>query len=71
MHCASCARMIEKKLKKEPGVVGVQVNYGTETARVDFSGEAVGPELLSKSVEELGYRLESVVFPYVRTCLNL
>lgn len=59
MHCASCARMIEKKLKKEPGVADVQVNYGTETARVDFSGEVVGPELLSKSVEELGYRLES------------
>ena len=36
MHCASCAIMIEKTLKKSEGVSFAEVNYGTETARVDF-----------------------------------
>jgi copper chaperone CopZ len=32
MHCASCASIIEKTLKKVDGVQHVEVNYGTETA---------------------------------------
>ena len=38
MHCASCAGIIEKTLKKAEGVESVEVNYGTETAKVVFSG---------------------------------
>ncbi|KKT81055.1 MAG: Copper-exporting ATPase [Candidatus Azambacteria bacterium GW2011_GWA1_44_9] len=34
MHCASCARLIEKKLNKTPGVIDAQVNYGSEQATI-------------------------------------
>jgi P-type Cu+ transporter len=36
MHCASCAAIIEKTLKKVAGVHQVQANFGTETAKVSF-----------------------------------
>ena len=36
MHCASCAVVIEKELKKVPGVGIVEANYGTESVRVIF-----------------------------------
>lgn len=57
MHCASCASVIEKTLKKVPGVVSVEVNYGTEAAKVSFDMQQTSPEALSKEIEPLGYSL--------------
>ncbi|WP_336084733.1 heavy metal translocating P-type ATPase [Nocardia sp. SSK8] len=53
MTCASCANRIEKKLNKLDGVTAT-VNYATEKARVDFTGE-VSPEDLIATVEQAGY----------------
>jgi Cu+-exporting ATPase len=55
MHCASCASLIEKKLKKTPGVVGAAVNYGSEQAVVDHD-DTVTPSVLSNAVSDIGYR---------------
>ncbi|MBI5457842.1 cadmium-translocating P-type ATPase [Candidatus Kaiserbacteria bacterium] len=57
MHCASCAGIIEKSLKKVDGVGDVQVNYGTETARVTFDEVKTDHQHLSQKVEHLGYSL--------------
>jgi Cu+-exporting ATPase len=53
MTCASCANRIEKKLNKLDGVTAT-VNYATEKARVDFSGD-ISPEELIATVEQAGY----------------
>lgn len=55
MHCSSCAKLIEKKLKKTPGVVDASVNYGSEQASVDHD-TSVNPKALSKAVEDIGYK---------------
>lgn len=55
MHCASCAGIIEKTLKKTDGVVSAEVNYGTETAKVHFDHTKINPEQLSQKIEPLGY----------------
>lgn len=57
MHCASCAGNIERRFKKIDGVSHVEVNYGTEAAKIDFDKTKVSPEQLSKSIEPLGYSL--------------
>ncbi|MEK7579199.1 MAG: heavy metal translocating P-type ATPase [Patescibacteria group bacterium] len=57
MHCASCAAIIEKTFKKTDGVHSVQVNYGTETAKVAFDESKTNPTDLSKKIEPLGYSL--------------
>src|SRR3989344_1731269 len=57
MHCASCASIIEKTLKKVDGVEDVQVNYGTETAKLAFDEAKTNPEHLSEKIQPLGYSL--------------
>jgi len=57
MHCASCAVVIEKTFKKQPGVQAVEVNYGTETAKVSFDSTTTSPAALSKAIEKYGYSL--------------
>jgi Cu2+-exporting ATPase/Cu+-exporting ATPase len=58
MHCASCAGIIEKTFKKVDGVQSVEVNYGTEKAKVSFDMSKTNPEDLSSKIEKLGYSLE-------------
>ncbi|NBS41147.1 heavy metal translocating P-type ATPase [bacterium] len=57
MHCASCAGIIEKTLKKTDGVISAEVNYGTESAKLAFDPAKTNPEQLSKTIEPLGYTL--------------
>ena len=57
MHCASCAGIIEKTFKKTEGVESVEVNYGTETAKVAFDESKTNPHHLSEKIEKLGYSL--------------
>ncbi|MFC8047357.1 heavy metal translocating P-type ATPase [Nocardia sp. NPDC057353] len=53
MTCASCANRIENKLNRLDGV-SATVNYATEKARVEISGE-VRPDQLIEVVEQAGY----------------
>ncbi|OLT36277.1 copper-translocating P-type ATPase [Actinomadura sp. CNU-125] len=56
MTCASCAARIEKKLNRMEGVTAT-VNYATEKARVEFTGD-VSPDDLIATVEKTGYTAE-------------
>lgn len=53
MTCASCAARVEKKLNKLDGVTAT-VNYATEKARVEVTGD-VSPDELIATVEQAGY----------------
>ncbi|MEV6320555.1 heavy metal translocating P-type ATPase [Nocardia sp. NPDC051787] len=53
MTCASCAARIEKKLNKLDGVTAT-VNYATEKARVEVTGD-ISPDDLIATVEQAGY----------------
>lgn len=55
MHCASCANIIEKTLKKADGVHSVEVNYGTEAAKISYDSAKINPEQLSEKIKPLGY----------------
>lgn len=56
MHCASCAKLIERKLKKTPGVLDAAVNYGSEQATVDFDQQQTTPTALAQAVSDSGYK---------------
>ncbi len=66
MHCASCASIIEKTFKKTDGVESVEVNYGTETAKVAYDSAKTNPQDLSKKIEKLGY---SLIIPTATTSM--
>ena len=57
MHCASCAGIIEKTLKKTEGVLSAEANYGNESVNISFDEAKINPESLSKKIEPLGYSL--------------
>lgn len=57
MHCASCASIIERSLRKVAGVDSAEVNIGTEMLKVSYDDTKVNPEHLSKHIEPLGYTL--------------
>jgi Cu+-exporting ATPase len=56
MHCASCAKLIEKRLQKVPGVVSASVNYGNEQAFLEI-GDGVRDEDIKMAVSSIGYKV--------------
>jgi len=55
MTCAACARRIERRLSKTPGVRNAGVNFATERARVEFSPAEIDRNRLRETIEEIGY----------------
>ncbi len=55
MHCASCARLIERSLAKVPGVLMASVNYASEKASVEVSGGITDGDL-GRAVSRAGYK---------------
>src|SRR5687768_6721717 len=56
MHCASCAKLIEKRLIKIAGVESASVNYGSEQASVEANFDICSVEDIKKAVNETGYK---------------
>lgn len=56
MHCASCAKLIERSLTSTPGVVAASVNYGSESATIEMD-EGVSDAEIKKAVQNAGYSL--------------
>lgn len=54
MHCVSCARNIEKEIKKNPKVFSVRVDFAGEKMFVE--GENFSTEDIKNKVEDLGYK---------------
>lgn len=61
MHCASCAQLIERRLKKTTGVSRAAVNYGTERAHVVYDPSIASIHNLISSVQAAGYGAEEYV----------
>jgi Cu+-exporting ATPase len=60
MHCSSCAAIIERSLRRVPGVSQAHVNFAAEKASITFDeGKATLTDLI-RSVEKAGYKAETV-----------
>lgn len=55
MHCASCAKLIERSLTRTPGVVAASVNYASEQAVVECQSD-IGDSALRDAVKKAGYK---------------
>ncbi|MCC6744176.1 MAG: copper-translocating P-type ATPase [Acidobacteria bacterium] len=55
MHCAGCARTIEKALAKTPGVQTANVNFATSRATVAFDSDVTSLGAIVASVTDVGY----------------
>ena len=55
MHCASCASIIERTVRKMEGVLDISVNNGTEKAKISYDENVTSHEAFNKKLEPLGY----------------
>ncbi|MDP3244736.1 MAG: heavy metal translocating P-type ATPase [bacterium] len=60
MHCASCALVIENKIKSLPGVKSVNVNFATEKAAVEYDGVDCNDQAIFQAVKAAGYNASPV-----------
>jgi len=60
MHCSSCANLIERSLKKLPGVSQANVNFAAEKANVIYDEVQVKPQNLIEAIKRAGYKAELV-----------
>lgn len=56
MTCASCAKLLERRLSRVPGIVNATVNFGNEEAYVEIEDGKVTDNDLSDVVESEGYK---------------
>jgi P-type Cu+ transporter len=56
MHCASCAKLIERRLQKVPGVISANVNYGNEQAFLEID-KNVNDSDIKSVVSSMGYKV--------------
>ena len=56
MHCASCAKLIERKLSKVDGIKSASVNYANETASVELI-KNVSDNIIEDAVISAGYKV--------------
>jgi Cu+-exporting ATPase len=57
MHCATCAINIEESLSKVESVSNAQVNFGTDTAHLEFDPAKISITDLEKAVKDAGYEV--------------
>src|SRR3989338_8954269 len=57
MHCASCVKLIERALKKIPGVIDVSANLATNQAYLKTE-KNLDMDLAKKEVEAVGYGIK-------------
>ena len=57
MHCATCAVTVEEALANVKNVTRAQVNFGTDSARVEFDPSKVSLADLEKAVRDAGYEV--------------
>ncbi len=57
MHCASCARIVEKELSALPQIKSASVNFGNEKARVEYDAEQISVGQMNQALAKFGYSL--------------
>ena len=60
MHCSSCANIIERSLKKVPGVKQASVNFAAEKASILFDESLANSKELIEAIKKAGYKAELV-----------
>ena len=55
MHCASCANIISRKVSKLSGVDHIEVNPGTEKAKISFDPQKTDINGMNQILKPLGY----------------
>jgi Cu2+-exporting ATPase/Cu+-exporting ATPase len=58
MHCASCASTIQNRVSKLEGVKSINVNFATETAKIEYQEDLVDHQKMNQIISPLGYSFD-------------
>lgn len=56
MHCASCSAIVQRSVKKLPGIKEVVVNFAAEKAKVIFDSAQVSDKQIMEQIVKAGYK---------------
>jgi Cu+-exporting ATPase len=56
MHCATCAMTIESSVKEINGIIDVNVDFGSDRARVKYVPSLVSLQEIGENIEKVGYK---------------
>lgn len=59
MRCGACARTIQARLEREPGVMQAEVAYPAGTARIFVDAQVANLDPMVTLLEQAGYRIET------------
>ena len=59
MRCGACARTIQARLEREPGVIQAEVVYPAGTARFLVDVQVANLDPVVALLEQAGYRIET------------
>ncbi|MBR3679419.1 MAG: copper-translocating P-type ATPase [Oscillospiraceae bacterium] len=57
MTCSACAARIERKLRKQSGILTADVNFAIEQLTVEYDEQAITEAQIRECVEKIGYQL--------------
>ncbi|RYE52072.1 MAG: cation-translocating P-type ATPase, partial [Sphingobacteriales bacterium] len=57
MTCAACATSVESMIGSQAGVEKAEVNYATQTVKVQYHPSEIQPNAFQKAVQSIGYDL--------------
>ncbi len=57
MTCAACATSVESMIASQSGVAKAEVNYATQTVKVEYNPGKIQPTVFQKAVQSIGYDL--------------
>ncbi|MCL5407620.1 MAG: heavy metal translocating P-type ATPase [Patescibacteria group bacterium] len=60
MHCTSCALIIERSIKKLPGISQANVNFAAEKAIVLFDEKSTSSKDIIQAIKKAGYKAETI-----------
>lgn len=64
MRCVGCARTIEARLLREPGVIQAEVAHSTGMARILMDPQVAHLDVLVVLLEQAGYRIDTQSGPH-------
>ena len=57
MHCAGCATIIDRTLKKMPGITSVRANFATEEVSVTYEPTTITIDSMNEVLSRFGYTI--------------
>ena len=61
MTCANCSARVERALNTLPGVIEANVNLATERATIRYMPATIGPDDITRSIQDSGYEPRPLV----------